>query len=120
MKLLVADDSKVMRSIVIRTIKQAGMGEHEIVEAENGADALSRIDAFGPDLVVSDWNMPEMTGIELLRALREAGKSVPFVFVTSEGTPEMRALAAKEGARALIEKPFTPDTFKAVLAGVLA
>ena len=120
MKILVADDSRVMRQIVIRTLRQAGYDDHDIVEAEDGADALAKVGSEQPDLVLSDWNMPEMSGIECLEALRASGSQVPFGFVTSEGSPEMRAKAANAGAILLIAKPFNEDTFKDALDGVLA
>lgn len=119
MRILIADDSKAMRLIVTRTLRQAGFGGHEIVEATNGREALDIVMAKEPDLVLSDWNMPEMSGIELLNALRAAGKSVRFGFVTSEGSPEMRELAESSGAAFLISKPFTADTFRDALAPVL-
>ena len=119
MKILVADDSRVMRQIVIRTLRQAGYDGHDVVEAENGRDALDKVGSEQPDLVLSDWNMPEMTGIECLRALRSSGSDVPFGFVTSEGSDEMRATAAAAGALFLIAKPFTPEAFDAALAPVI-
>lgn len=119
MKILVADDSRVMRQIVIRTLRQAGYDGHDVVEAQDGREALEKVAAEAPDLVLSDWNMPEMTGIECLRALRAAGSQVPFGFVTSEGSDDMRATAASAGALFLIAKPFTPEAFDAVLAPVL-
>jgi two-component system, chemotaxis family, chemotaxis protein CheY len=119
MKVLVVDDSKIMRAIVIKTIKETGLGEHEIVQAENGVEALAAMKGFTPDLIMSDWNMPSMTGIDFLKALREAGDATRFVFVTSEGTPEMRAAAAAAGAETLIEKPFTAAMFKSIMDGVL-
>src|SRR3712207_692610 len=119
-KILVADDSRVMRQIVIRTLRQAGYDDHDIVEAEDGADALAKVSAENPDLVLSDWNMPNMTGIECLQALRASGSVVPFGFVTSEGSAEMRAKAADAGALFLIAKPFTEDTFKEHLDGVIS
>ncbi len=94
MKILVADDSRVMRQIVIRTLRQAGYAGHEIVEAENGREALETVHSEAPDLVLSDWNMPEMNGIDLLERCGAAGSTVPFGFVTSEGSDEMRARAA--------------------------
>ena len=112
MKVVVADDSRVMRQIVIRTLRQAGYDWWDIEEAENGADALTRIQASQPDFVLSDWNMPEMTGIELLRSLRAGGDETPFAFVTSEGSPQMREQAEEAGALFLIAKPFTADTFR--------
>ena len=108
MKIVVVDDSRVMRQIVIRTLRQAGFGNHDIVEAENGKEGLSVIAAESPGLVLSDWNMPEMTGIDMLCALRAAGNQVPFGFVTSEGSEEMRTRASSSGASFLIAKPFTP------------
>jgi two-component system chemotaxis response regulator CheY len=119
-KILVADDSRVMRQIVIRTLRQAGYDDHEIVEAEDGADALAKVSSEKPDLVLSDWNMPNMTGIECLQALRSSGSAVPFGFVTSEGSPEMREKASNAGALFLIAKPFNEDTFKDALDGVIA
>ncbi len=120
MKILVADDSRVMRQIVIRTLRQAGYDDHDIVEAEDGRDALDKVSAEAPDLVLSDWNMPNMSGIECLQALRASGSQVPFGFVTSEGSPEMREKAADAGALFLIAKPFTEETFRDALDGVLA
>ncbi|MEQ4522567.1 response regulator, partial [Nocardioides kribbensis] len=67
----------------------------------------------------SDWNMPEMTGIDFLDALRAGGSAVPFGFVTSEGSPDMRARAEASGAAFLIAKPFTPEAFDAALAPVV-
>ena len=120
MKILVADDSRVMRQIVIRTLRQAGYDDHDIVEAEDGADSLAKIGSEHPDLVLSDWNMPNMTGIECLQALRSSGSSVPFGFVTSEGSPEMREQADAAGALFLVAKPFTADSFREVIEPVLA
>jgi len=118
-KILVTDDSRVMRQIVIRTLRQAGYDDHDIIQAENGQEAFDLVGSEQPDLVLSDWNMPEMTGIECLEALRASGSQVPFGFVTSEGSPEMREKAANAGALFLIAKPFNEDTFKDALDGVI-
>jgi two-component system chemotaxis response regulator CheY len=115
MRVLVADDSRVMRRIVVRTMRQAGFDVSDIVEASDGRQAYETVMTQNPDLVLSDWNMPEMTGIESLRAIRAAGSNVLFGFVTSEGSEEMRAEAAAAGAAFLIAKPFTADTFRDVL-----
>jgi two-component system chemotaxis response regulator CheY len=120
MRILIVDDSKAMRMIVKRTLGQAGYKDAEIEEAANGVEALEAITAKPPDLVLSDWNMPEMTGIELLRVLRKEGPFVKFGFVTSESTPEMRDQAIRAGARFLIAKPFTAEVFEDTLAGVLS
>ncbi|MCZ7527729.1 MAG: response regulator [Acidimicrobiia bacterium] len=119
MKILVVDDSKAMRMIVKRNVGQA-FPDTEFVEAENGAQALEVIHTQGePDLVLCDWNMPEMNGIELLKALRAEGSQVPFGFVTSESQPQMREQAIAEGALFLLAKPFTPDSFQELLASVV-
>ncbi|WP_223304737.1 response regulator [Cellulomonas sp. B6] len=118
-RVLVADDSRVMRQIVIRTLRQAGY-DWEVREAADGAQALEAVRADEPDVILSDWNMPEMTGIELLRRLRAEGFTTPLGFVTSEGSPEMRELADREGALFLIAKPFTPEGFREVIDPVLA
>jgi two-component system, chemotaxis family, chemotaxis protein CheY len=119
MKILIVDDSTAMRMIVRKTLRQAGFDGHEISEADDGAKALAAITAAPPDLVLSDWNMPNMTGIELLDALTKAGSKVTFGFVTTEATPDMRQRALGAGARFLISKPFTPDSFKEALNGII-
>lgn len=119
MKILVTDDSRVMRQIVIRTLRQAGLGGHDVVEADSGLDALEKIRTEAPDVVLSDWNMPGMDGITLLGTLRRQGHALPFGFVTSEGSQEMRARAARAGADFVIAKPFTPEAFTEALAPVL-
>jgi two-component system chemotaxis response regulator CheY len=118
--ILVVDDSKAMRLIVRRTLRQAGFGEYEVEEAANGVEALERIGQAAPALVISDWNMPEMNGIELLKELNARKVSVRFGFVTTEGTPDMRALADEAGALFLIAKPFTPEQFESALRPILA
>jgi two-component system chemotaxis response regulator CheY len=119
MKILIADDSRVMRQIVTRTLRQAGFGDHDLVEAADGKEAVDKTTAEGPDLVISDWNMPELTGIEVLRQLRAAGNDVKFGFVTSECTPEMQQQAEAAGAAFFIVKPFTADRFDEVLSPIL-
>lgn len=119
MRVLIADDSRVMRQIVIRTLRQAGYDWWEVTEAPDGAAALEMALAEQPDLVLSDWNMPEMNGIDMLRELRAAGSDIPVGFVTSEGSRQMRELAEDEGALFLIAKPFTPEAFRDAIEPVL-
>jgi two-component system, chemotaxis family, chemotaxis protein CheY len=119
MKVLVTDDSRVMRQIVKRTLRQAGYDDLEVCEAGNGLEALEVIADQAPDLVLCDWNMPQMGGLDLLTTLRARGHKVPFGFVTSEGSPEMREKAQEAGALFLIAKPFTPESFQEVLEPVL-
>jgi two-component system, chemotaxis family, chemotaxis protein CheY len=119
MRILIVDDSKAMRMIVKRTLRQAGFGDHTIDEAEDGQEAYTAIKASPPDLLLTDWNMPNMTGIELLETLKQNGTVIKAGFVTTEGTPEMRKRAADAGALFLIAKPFTPEDFKAALDPVI-
>jgi two-component system chemotaxis response regulator CheY len=118
MQILIVDDSRAMRMIVTRVLRQTGHAGSEFREAANGVEALAAIRAQRPDLVLCDWNMPEMTGIELLRTLRAEGLDVRFGFVTSESTGEMRAQAIEAGALFLIAKPFTAERFEEVLASI--
>src|ERR1700677_494158 len=78
MKILIVDDSTAMRMIVKKTLRQAGFDGHEFTEAEDGAKALAAIKASKPDLVLSDWNMPNMTGLQLLEALQAGGQKITF------------------------------------------
>ena len=118
MKVVVADDSRAMRMIVVRTLRQAGYDSAEVVECEDGAEALAKVKEVAPDLVLSDWNMPNMNGIEFLTQLRSEGNDVKFGFVTSEGSDAMREQAAAQGALFLIAKPFTADMFADALKPV--
>jgi two-component system chemotaxis response regulator CheY len=114
-KILIVDDSAAMRMIVRKTLRLAGFEGHEYSESDDGMKGLAAIKASQPDLVLSDWNMPNMTGIELLENLNKDGIKIKFGFVTTEATPEMRTRATAAGASFLISKPFTPESFKATL-----
>ncbi len=118
MKILIADDSRVMRQIVTRTLRQAGFDGHDLVEAQDGKQAFDLVQSEKPDLVISDWNMPEMTGVECLRQLRANGNDVKFGFVTSECTPEMMQQAEAAGALFFIIKPFTAERFDEVFSPI--
>lgn len=119
MRVLIADDSKAMRMIVLRTLRQTGMNVAEVLEAEDGAQALAAVPDFAPDLILSDWNMPNKTGIEFLRELRASGNQTPFGFVTSESNPSMREQAIEAGAQFLLCKPFNADQFEEVVGSVV-
>lgn len=115
MKILIVDDSLAMRRIIQRTLRQAGFSGHEILEAANGKLGLEAAQAQAPDVILSDWNMPEMNGFEFLQALRQGGSKIPFGFITTEGTADMRHRAMEAGANFLLEKPFTPEQMEATL-----
>ena len=111
MKVLVVDDFATMRRIVKGVLKQLGFCN--IIEAEDGSEALKEMQKEAVGLVVSDWNMPNMTGLELLKAVRgdENLKGTPFIMVTAEGQKENVVEAVKAGVNNYIIKPFTPETF---------
>ena len=119
MKVLIVDDSSAMRMIVRRTLREAGYGNLEVLQAGDGNEALAAIHKDPPDLIFSDWNMPNKSGIELLEALNEEGCKIPFGFVTTESSTEMRSRAAQTGAKFLITKPFTAEIFAKVLDAFL-
>ncbi len=115
MKILVVDDSKAMRKIVIRTLRQAGFGDHACVEAGDGAAGLKVLGTENPDLVLCDWNMPEMNGEEFCKAARADGYDGTFGFITTEGTAAMRQRAKEAGGTFLLQKPFTADQLEQTL-----
>ena len=119
MDIMVVDDSPAMRMMIIRTLRQAGFGGNNVAQAADGAEALEAIRKETPDLVLADWNMPNMTGLELLEALREDGNDVTFGFITTESTGPMREKAKEAGAKFLISKPFTVEAFEQVLSAVM-
>ena len=109
-KFLVVDDFSTMRRIVRNLLKELGFTV--VQEAEDGVEALAKLRAEPFDFVVSDWNMPNMTGIELLRAIRadEKLKHLPVLMVTAEAKKENIIEAAKAGASGYVVKPFTAAT----------
>lgn len=116
MKVLIVDDSKAMRMIVKRTIAQTDLGKVDSVEAENGAVALQLATTQHFDMIFCDWNMPEMTGIEFLQALREADVRSTFGFITSETGEDIKKLAMESGAQFMVAKPFNAEMLNAALA----
>jgi two-component system chemotaxis response regulator CheY len=108
-KVLFVEDSLTMRRIIANSLKQVGFDN--IIEAENGADAIEKLAGQAIDLVVTDWNMPEMNGAELVQVLRSLPQyqEVPIVMVTTRGMQEDVITAMKLGVNGYIIKPFTPD-----------
>jgi two-component system chemotaxis response regulator CheY len=118
---LIVDDSSVMRKIVERSLRQAGLELSQVLEAANGAEGLSSIKENKVDLILCDINMPVMDGLEFVRQLAsvENAKGVPVVMITTEGSEGHVVQALSAGARGYIRKPFTPDQVKAHVVPVL-
>ncbi|MGA9644055.1 MAG: response regulator [Terriglobales bacterium] len=112
--MLIVDDSSVMRKIVQRSIRQAGIEVETVLEAGNGAEALMVIGKEPVDLVLCDINMPVMDGLEFVKTLAtmETGKKIPVVMITTEGSESHVVEALSAGAKGYIRKPFTPDQVK--------
>jgi two-component system chemotaxis response regulator CheY len=110
MKVLVVDDFSTMRRIVKNILKQLGF--ENILEADDGMSALDVLRSQSVDFIISDWNMPRLSGMELLKAVRtsEEWKDLPFLMVTAEGQKENVIEAVKAKVSNYIVKPFTPDT----------
>ena len=114
LSVLIVYDSSVMRKIVNRSLRQAGLELKEVFEASNGVEALARMQETRVDLILSDINMPTMDGLELVRQLQavENAKGVPIVMVTTEAGESHVVQALSSGARGYIRKPFSPDQIK--------
>ncbi|GAB5496918.1 MAG: chemotaxis response regulator CheY [Phycisphaerales bacterium] len=108
MKILLVDDSKTMRSIQKSVLGQ--LGYSEIEEACDGQDALSKVGAFEPDLMLVDWNMPNMDGITFVKHVRQNDKTTPIIMVTTESEKTRVIEAIKAGVNNYVVKPFTPDS----------
>jgi len=119
---LIVDDSSVMRKIVERSLRQAGIDLSEVFQAANGAEALSTLKENPVDLILCDINMPVMDGIEFIKQLPsiESAKNVPVVMITTEGSESHVVQALSSGARGYIRKPFTPEQVKEHVVPVLA
>ncbi|MEG3638098.1 response regulator [Magnetococcus sp. PR-3] len=114
MRVLIVDDSSVMRKIVTRGLRQAGFAIDEILEAGDGQKALEVLKDNQVDLILSDWNMPNMDGLTFVKEFRKIGQT-PIVMVTTEGGEGKVNEAVASGANGHIKKPFTPDTLKETL-----
>ncbi|MEO0482229.1 MAG: response regulator [Planctomycetota bacterium] len=107
MKILLVDDSKTMRNIQKSVLAQLGFTEIE--EACDGQDALSKVKAFAPDLMLVDWNMPNMDGLTFVKTYRQEDKGTPIIMVTTEAEKARVIEAIKAGVNNYVVKPFTPD-----------
>ncbi len=118
-KVLVVDDSSTIRRIVKNTLER--IGYPDVVEAENGIDALTKLKEGDIELVMTDWNMPEMDGITLVKSIRASDKfgAVPIIMVTTEAEKNEVMEAMQLGVNDYVVKPFTPDILKEKIQKVM-
>lgn len=109
-KALVADDSGVMRKIIIRALNGAGI--NDVVEAVDGEDAVKQFGAESIDIVLTDWNMPGKTGLEVAQAIRATGSTVPIIMVTTEAEKSRVLEAIQAGVNDYLCKPFEVDALQ--------
>lgn len=116
--ILVVDDSETVRQVLQLTLSKAGFG---VIEAEDGVDALNKLSGETVDMVVTDLNMPNMDGLELIREIREDGRHrfTPIVMLTTESSEEKKQAGRTAGASGWIVKPFKPEQLLKVVKMVL-
>ncbi|MDX9785517.1 MAG: response regulator [Desulfobacterales bacterium] len=120
-KMLVVDDSLPMRSIVIRTIKASGFSDAEFLQAGNGKEALEILANEWVDLVVTDYNMPDMNGMELIQEMKKDDilHAIPVLVVTTEGSQQKAGEFIEKGAAGYVKKPFTPEAIRDHITKIL-
>ncbi len=106
MKILVADDSALMRHVLVKILTEAGV--ESVVQAWDGQAAVQKVAEEAPDLVLMDWVMPKMTGIDAVKKIRASGNKVPIIMCTTEGEQNRIVDAIKAGANNFVVKPFDP------------
>jgi two-component system chemotaxis response regulator CheY len=119
--ILIVDDSFPMRAVIKKVIKASGFAIGEFFEAGNGQEAMNVLDEHWLDLVLTDYNMPDMNGLQLLKAMKHSDTlaDIPVVIVTTDGSDRRVEEFLKQGAAAYIKKPFTPEQIKAHLNRIL-
>jgi two-component system chemotaxis response regulator CheY len=115
MKFLIVDDSSTMRRIIKNSLKRIGF--EDLIEAGNGKEALEIYNEA--DLILTDWNMPEMDGLEFVKRVRAENKAIPILMVTTNAAKDDIVEALKNGVNNYIVKPFTPETLKEKVESVL-
>ena len=120
MRFLAVDDSPTMLRIISNTLQRIGYSD--VVQASNGAEALQKLQEQPVDVVITDWNMPEMDGLELVKAMRNNPKlkDIPVLMVTTRGVKEDIVEAVKAGACSYIVKPFTPQVLKEKIQQIIS
>ena len=112
MKVLLVDDSGTMRTIQRRCLNKLGIGDQDIVEAEDGCKALEYYEKQAFDVILCDWNMPNMDGLTLLKEIRQRNKDIPVIMITTEAERARVVTAIQAGCSDYLVKPFTPDNLK--------
>ena len=112
--ILIVDDSAPMRAVIKKVVKASGFNSGQIYEASNGKEALGLLEKEWLDIVLTDYNMPEMDGLMLLKEMQkhETFKSIPVVMITTEGSKQRVEEFLEKGAMAYIRKPFSPEEIK--------
>ncbi len=118
MRILVADDSGVMRKLIVRSLQSIGFDN--TVEANDGCEALDLFLSDSFDLVLTDWNMPNKTGLELVQAIRSSGSLVPVIMITTVEQKDAIATALESGVNDLLTKPFTTEDLLASIENLVA
>ena len=118
MKILLVDDSRTIRNIQKNTL--ATMGHTDVLEAADGVEALAVLAETKADLVLVDWNMPNMDGITLIKKVRETDKALPMIMVTTEAEKTRVMEALKAGVNNYVVKPFTADTLSEKIDATLS
>ncbi|HPL63813.1 MAG: response regulator [Syntrophales bacterium] len=118
-KILVVDDFATMRKVIRNLLKQ--IGYDNVIEAENGQIAFKTLQSQQVDFIISDWNMPTMSGLELLKAIRADANlaKTPFLMVTAEALKENVVEAVKAGVNNYIVKPFTAEVLEGKIAKII-
>ncbi|MBN1225744.1 MAG: response regulator [Deltaproteobacteria bacterium] len=118
---LIVDDSSSMRAVIKKTIKVSGFNVGRFLTAEDGRDAMKVLSAEWVDLVLTDINMPNMNGMELIQKMKEDEilKTIPVVIVTTEGSEKVKKQSMDLGANALIKKPFRPEDIRNALNRIM-
>ncbi len=119
MRFLVVDDSPTMRRIVSNALREIGYSD--VVEAEDGSDAIAKLDAHPVEFVITDWNMPNLNGLELTQFIRQSPRHghLPILMITTRGMKEDVIAAMQARVNNYVVKPFTPDVLREKIDSIL-
>ena len=117
MKILIVDDSSTMRRIIINTLSR--IGYTDVIEGDNGKSGLDKLGQGGVEMIITDWNMPEMDGLEFVKTVRGQNAAIPILMVTTIAAKEDIVEALQAGVNNYVVKPFTPETLKEKIESLL-